>query len=99
MATKKQVTEDQNTPAPPAPPVVVDNANRSYAGGDSAALTGHFVRVIGGEHEGRYAALLQTATVGPDGLPETVVIRTRDDDDMQLVVNYRDLAPAQPGGR
>lgn len=66
---------------------------------DGAALHGHFVRVVGGEHEGRYGVLLSTSTLDGKGQPDKVVIQTRDDDSMQLEVRYSDLTASEAGHR
>lgn len=66
---------------------------------DDDVLTGAFARVVDGPEAGRYVVVQQTVTTNPDGYPETVQVKTRDDRDELLVVNYADLRPASPGGR
>ncbi len=66
---------------------------------DDDVLTGHFANVVAGPEEGRYVVLGATLTRADDGYPGTVLVRTRDDRDEFLVVNYADLRPASPGGR
>jgi len=40
-----------------------------------------------------------TATITLDGWPATVIVRTRDDRDENITVDYADIRPALPGGR
>jgi uncharacterized protein YbdZ (MbtH family) len=83
----------------PVPPAVIDGI--VYRGRtDDDVLTGTFCNVIAGEHQGRYGVLTGTVTVAlTDGWPATVTVRTRDDRDEYITVNYADIRPAQPGGR
>lgn len=67
---------------------------------DDDVLSGCFCRVIRGEHQGRYGVLIGAVTVNVgDGWPAVVTVRTRDDRDEYIEVNYDDIRPAQPGGR
>jgi hypothetical protein len=98
MAAKKKVTDDQplNVDATRA---TVNNATRSDAGGVAAAQHGHFVRVVSGCEAGRYGVLIETISTTPAGLPDDVLIKTRDDDSMLLPVKYSDLVADVAGGR
>jgi hypothetical protein len=93
---------DAPDPAPEqvatVPPAVINGI--VYRGRDDRdVLSGNFCRVIAGEHEGRYGVLTGTATVFLDGWPATVTVRTRDDRDEYITVDYVDIRPANPGGR
>lgn len=66
---------------------------------DNDAVTDRFCRVVSGEYTGRYGVYLSTASLGADGWPETIVVRTRDAEDENLVVNYSDCRPSVPGKR
>lgn len=66
---------------------------------DDDAILNQFVTIVEGPYAGRYAVYQQTLTSGEDGYPETVLVRTRDDRDESLVVDYSHLRPAAPGGR
>jgi hypothetical protein len=82
----------------PVPPAVIEGI--VYRGRtDDDVLTGTFCRVIAGEHQGRYGVFTNTATITLDGWPATVTVRTRDDRDENITVNYADIRPAQAGGR
>jgi hypothetical protein len=88
-----------SAPTAPAIPGVVDGVVYRPRT-DNDVLSGSFCRVINGEHQGRYGVFVRTATVFVnDGWPATVTVRTRDDRDEYLLVNYADIRPAQPGGR
>lgn len=59
-----------------------------------------FADVISGEHKGRYGAVVEIASRDKDtGLPDSFVLRTRDDNDERLVVSAEDLRPAIAGKR
>lgn len=60
---------------------------------DTMAREGGFVQIVSGEHEGRYGVLISAPSV------DNCVVRTRDDDSERLVVAYKDLRPADAGGR
>lgn len=84
---------------PKAPEVVVDPMDapeRVYA--DHQPRLGTFVRVVSGPHKGRYGVF---HSVGEEhaGWPTTAVVRTRDDEDEQLVLDYGDLRPSEAGHR
>jgi hypothetical protein len=87
------------SPVPPVPPAVIEGI--VYRGRtDDDVLTGCFCKVVAGEHQGRYGVLTGTVTVGlGDGWPARVTVRTRDDRDEYVTVNYEDIRPAQAGGR
>lgn len=83
---------------PPIPGVVSGVVYRPRT--DDDVLSGNFCRVVSGEHQGRYGVFVGTSTVFVnDGWPATVTVRTRDDRDELILVNYADIRPAQPGGR
>jgi hypothetical protein len=101
MATKKKVTDDyveQPSGNAPTPSPRVDNANRADLGGDVVVPTGSFCRVVDGEHAGRYGVVLEHVEWF-DGGPAMSIVRTRDDDDMLIMVDTGSLTPAQAGGR
>lgn len=66
---------------------------------DYDALVNQFVRVVKGEHEGRYGVLLAVSGFASDGYPENGIVQTRDDQAERLVIPYPSLVPALPGGR
>jgi len=67
---------------------------------DDDVLTGGWCTVVAGDHQGRYGVYTDTATVfTADGWPATVTVRTRDDRNEDIVVDYADIRPAQAGGR
>lgn len=66
---------------------------------DNEPREGSFVKVIKGPHAGRYGVFLKPGTVGETGKPVTAVVRTRDDDDDHLLVEYKDIRPDSPGKR
>lgn len=77
--------------------VFVNNFNRRS--GDDA-LFGSFVDVVAGEHEGRRGHYFQDVSHGSDGYPDRVLIRSRDEDNLPLEVNYSDIRPTSyTGGR
>ena len=85
-------------PVSPVPAAVIEGI--VYRGrNDDDVLTGTFCRVIAGEFQGRYGVFTNTATITLDGWPATVIVRTRDDRDENITVNYADIRPAQAGGR
>jgi hypothetical protein len=93
---------DGSLPAPVSPPrpsgVGVDGA--VFRGrDDNDAVTDRFCQVVSGPYAGRYGVYLSTASLGTDGWPETIVVRTRDAEDENLVVNYSDCRPSVPGKR
>ena len=81
--------------------VRVDNTTRRS---DDDALEGHFVKVIGGEHEGQLGAYLHTLEAdSKTGYPAQILVRFRDatyGHDVAAVA-YKDVRPATPyvGGR
>lgn len=58
-----------------------------------------FCTVFRGVYAGRYGVYSDIATRFSDGTPDTVVVQTRDADDMRIVVDYADIKIAQSGGR
>lgn len=81
----------------PAPTLSV--VTNMMAGSDSAALTGHFATVVGGEHEGRYGVLDMISLVDDDGNPLKGVMVCRDDSSERIEVDYQDLRRSQSGRR
>lgn len=89
----------------------VDQLSRR-SGGD--ALEGHFVTIdlnnkgvkdaykqVGLEdHTGGYGVYLEPASLDPKtGIPETSIVRLRDDTNARVTVPYEALSPAGSGGR
>lgn len=66
---------------------------------DTDAIVGQFADVVDGPYAGRYVVYQRTLTSGDDGYPLTVLVKTRDARDEQLVVDYAHLRPAETGGR
>jgi hypothetical protein len=66
---------------------------------DSDVRQGRFCKVVGGEHDGRYGVYEGTSTYGDDGYPDEVVVITRDEDSMRIVVPYSSLVPSEAGHR
>ncbi len=66
---------------------------------DNDVIFGHFCRVTEGEHEGLYGVYEDNATLGDDGYPETVLVRTRDDDSRLITVPYSSIARDRAGRR
>jgi hypothetical protein len=62
---------------------------------------GFFAQAVSGPYTGRYGVLQSLGDVedGDDGYPKTAVLRTRDDADENLIVNYNDLRPTTAGRR
>lgn len=87
MARSKKITTPNKVAKKPDP---LDDTNTQE---DGQAVVGHFVKVIAGDHEGRYGVLIG------DAAGDTVIVRTRDDDSARIVVKYTDLAPALSGER
>ena len=58
---------------------------------DSMAVVGGFVRVVKGEHEGRYGVLIAAPS------KHNCIVRTRDAATERLVVDYSELEPAEAG--
>lgn len=92
--TRKAPAKKQSAPKPKAPKGdVPDPFTDLTTGEDSQSVPGHFVDVTGGEHEGRYGVLIGKAD------DDKVIIRTRDDDSIRIVVAYKDTKPAEAGRR
>jgi len=66
---------------------------------DDDALTDLFANIVSGEYAPRYVVVGRTLERDDDGYPKTVEVRTRDDRDEMLVVDYADLRPAAAGQR
>jgi hypothetical protein len=90
---------------------LIDSASRRSG---SDALEGHFVRIdlndkgvkdayksVGlDDHAGDYGVYLEPATLNSDtGIPETAIVRLRDDTNARVTVPYEALRPAASGGR
>lgn len=77
--------------------VLVDNFTRRS--GDDA-LFGHFVDVIAGDHAGRRGHYFEDVSHGTDGYPLRVLVRSRDEHNEMLEVDYKDVRPTDyMGGR
>lgn len=66
---------------------------------DDDVLTNSFCKVIAGPYAGRYGVFWSTASLGADGWPSEVVVRTRDAEDENIVVSYADIRPDIAGRR
>jgi hypothetical protein len=81
---------------------------------DEDALEGHFVKIdlknkgvtdafeqVGlKDHRGDYGVYLEPASRDPEtGVPETAIVRLRDDTNARVTVPYEALSPAVAGGR
>lgn len=67
---------------------------------DQAPAIGTFCEVIGGPHDKRYGVYHNTVEWDPTGgYPQTIVLRTRDDNEDLLHVSYKDVRPATAGRR
>jgi|SRR5215831_11129474 len=66
---------------------------------DDDALTGHFANIVSGEFAPRYVVVGDTLARDADGFPTKVRVKTRDDRDELLEVDYADLRPAPAGQR
>ncbi len=60
---------------------------------DETTTIGNFLEVVSGPHAGRYGIYLS------DGDPGQIVVRTRDDNDDNLLVNLTDTRPTRAGRR
>jgi hypothetical protein len=65
---------------------------------DDDVLTGEFCRVVGGPHTGRYG-VMETIAAEENGWPAVVIVKTRDDQDMRIHVDYADIRPDVAGKR
>jgi hypothetical protein len=65
---------------------------------DDEPRLGQFVKVIDGPYRGRYGVYIN---LGDEqyGRPTTAIVRTRDDEDMGIVVQYAHLRPDVAGKR
>jgi hypothetical protein len=75
------------------------NVTNAQVRHDGDALTGHFVRVVGGDFEGRYGVLDSITKVDDQGFPLEGLVVTRDDDATTISVKYQDLARSEAGHR
>lgn len=66
---------------------------------DDDVLYGEFAKVIAGPYEGKTVSVQSTVETGADGYPTRMLVKTRDDRDELVVVNYKDLRPVAQGGR
>lgn len=66
---------------------------------DDDVLYGEFAKVIAGPYEGKTVSVQSTVETGADGYPTRMLVKTRDDRDELVVVNYKDLRPVARGGR
>lgn len=89
----------------PARPQVVEQSTidpmdlppRHYA--DHEAREGHFASVVEGPHSGCYGYVASIGDVEENGRPRTAVLKTRDDLDESLLVQYDHLRPDVAGRR
>ena len=88
---------DQSSPA--APSGVAFDGSVYRARSDDDVLTNTFCKVIAGPYTGRYGVYITTASLGADGWPDQVVVRTRDAEDENIVVAYADIRPDVAGRR
>jgi hypothetical protein len=86
-------------PVPPAPSGVAFDGSVYRARSDNDVLTNTFCKVIAGPYSGRYGVYITTASLGADGWPDQVVVRTRDAEDENIVVAYADIRPDVAGRR
>jgi hypothetical protein len=93
-ASRQEEKGDTFSPAP-THQVITQADVRS----DADALTGHFVTVIGGEHEGVYGVLDFISAVDKDGKPLEGIVVTRDENAMRIVVPYDQLRRSVAGRR
>jgi hypothetical protein len=75
------------------------NVTNAQVRHDGDALTGHFVRVVDGDYEGRYGVLDSITKVDEQGFPLEGMVVTRDDDATTILVKYQDLARSEAGHR
>lgn len=89
---------DAAVPDPqPVAPIRVDSLS---ARSDADALEGHFVYILSGEFEGRYAAFEKVLESDADGYPSLILVRTRDADSLLVAIPYGDVARTDyKGGR
>jgi hypothetical protein len=84
---------------PAAPSGVAFDGSVYRARSDNDVLTNTFCKVIAGPYAGRYGVYITTASLGADGWPDQVVVRTRDAEDENIVVAYADIRPDVAGRR
>jgi len=87
------------TAAEAAPSGVAFDGSVYRARSDNDVLTNTFCKVIAGPYTGRYGVYITTASLGADGWPAEVVVRTRDAEDENIVVAYADIRPDVAGRR
>jgi hypothetical protein len=66
---------------------------------DGDALTGQFAMITEGDLVGTHVVVGSATERDKDGFPKKVIVRTRDDRDEVLVVDYASLRPVGSGGR
>ena len=98
-------TPDPALPVPPAPVAAPPAGAIDPDGGvqrprtDDDVLVGQFATIVDGPYADKYVVYQSTVESGKDGYPTTVLVKTRDERDENLVVEYEHLRPATPGGR
>lgn len=97
--TALAVESEATVARPKASPEAVAGGTVYRPRTDDDVLTNHFCNVISGPQAGRYGVYTNTASLGDDGYPDEVVVRTRDAVDENLIVKYSDIRPALAGGR
>lgn len=96
-ATKADIAEAIVTQQQSAPGRQVTHLNRRS---DNDPILGSWVDVVSGPHQGRRGHYCDDIGFGQDGYPETVLVRSRDADNLLLPVAYSDIRPsAYTGGR
>jgi hypothetical protein len=95
----KTAKVSENPAAERSAPGWVDN--HSIQNLKTGALQGHFVKVTGGEHAGRYGVYLDNGEMDDKtGQPKTIIVDARDDrQGERLIVGYDDCERAQAGLR
>jgi hypothetical protein len=66
---------------------------------DDRPQKGCFAEVVSGPHEGRYGVYVADDWVEGQDFPEHITIRTRDENEDHIIVNFRDARPSEPGRR
>lgn len=96
-ATKADLAEAIVESQAPAQPVVVDNLTKRS---DDDTLLGGWLDIVSGEYSGRFGTYVATVSHDGSGYPETIVVRTRDADNLLVEVAYSDTRPSpRNGGR
>lgn len=76
----------------------VGNATNPISRRDVDGIAGQFVDVVDGEHRGRFGHYVNTVSRDEDGVPETILIRTRDARNELLEVAYSEVRPSERAG-